>query len=66
MSPDEVLAYWFGELRDGQTVTNRSALWFGADPDQDAEVARRFGDALAVPGPARSTAGKATPRVSWH
>ena len=47
MSPDEVLAYWFGELRDGQTVTNRGALWFGADPDQDAEVARRFGDALA-------------------
>ena len=46
-APQDVLRYWFGELRDGWTVADRSALWFGADPRQDAEVVQRFGGEIA-------------------
>jgi uncharacterized protein (DUF924 family) len=34
MTPDEVLRFWFGELRPAQ--------WFKADAVLDAEIARRF------------------------
>ncbi len=53
---EDILRYWFGELRDGWTAEDRSALWFGAKPAQDAEVARRFGDLIAAGGGSVSAA----------
>lgn len=41
-----VLDFWFGEIRDGWTVEDRSALWFGGRADDDREIVRLFSDAL--------------------
>ncbi|NAW11353.1 DUF924 family protein [Halomonas sp. D1-1] len=40
MSSDEVLTFWFDELKPVQ--------WFRKDPRLDAEIARRFGACLAA------------------
>jgi uncharacterized protein (DUF924 family) len=38
MLPDDILAFWFGELQPAQ--------WFRPDPALDASIAARFGDTL--------------------
>ena len=38
-----VFDFWFGEIKDGWTVENRSALWFGGRAEDDKEIIRRFG-----------------------
>ncbi len=40
---DEVLQYWFGELKEGFPIADRSSLWWKGDPQQDQEIAELFG-----------------------
>ncbi|MGI9304852.1 MAG: DUF924 family protein [Gammaproteobacteria bacterium] len=49
---DRVLDFWFGELRDGSTVEDRSKLWFGSDVETDELIKKEFGSlhASAVKG----------------
>jgi uncharacterized protein (DUF924 family) len=47
-TPGGVLHFWFAYAADhAAAVADRMALWFGADFDVDAAIARRFGDLLA-------------------
>jgi uncharacterized protein (DUF924 family) len=44
ISPDEVLAYWFGDNPDDANVPRQRAdLWWGKNPATDEEIHRRFG-----------------------
>ena len=43
----EVLAFWFGALRDGWPTEDRSGLWFRDGAKNDPEIVRRFGETLA-------------------
>jgi uncharacterized protein (DUF924 family) len=36
-------AYWFGGAADDSAAQRQSRLWWSKKPDQDAELARRFG-----------------------
>ena len=47
--PEDVLDFWFGEIRDGWTAEDRNKLWFGG-AENDAEIIRRFGAALERAG----------------
>ena len=40
---DEVLGFWFGQITDGFTVCDRSDLWWGGNPKNDALIAELFG-----------------------
>jgi uncharacterized protein (DUF924 family) len=43
----EVLEAWFGnDTNTNRAIGNKSALWWGKDPDADAELRRRFGEAV--------------------
>jgi uncharacterized protein (DUF924 family) len=50
--PEAVLAYWFGDERDPidgvAALERRSALWFHGSPEQDREIADRFGGDLEL------------------
>ncbi len=39
----EVIDFWFGEIRDGFTVEDRSSFWFGSNEDTDRQIKTRFG-----------------------
>ena len=41
-----ILDFWFGEIQDGWTVEDRSALWFGGRTDDDREIIRLFSVSL--------------------
>lgn len=43
MNITPILEYWFGDLKDGMTTTDKSRLWFGADAQDDDEIRQRFG-----------------------
>jgi uncharacterized protein (DUF924 family) len=44
-TPLDVLEFWLGDaLQRGWPSQSRSALWFGGGKEQDAAIARRFGD----------------------
>jgi len=40
---EEILRYWFDEVGDWDFPPEREAMWFGKDPEVDAEIRRRFG-----------------------
>lgn len=48
-TPEAVLEFWFGPVVDGWTGDDRGQLWFGG-ADNDPEIVRRFGAALARAG----------------
>lgn len=37
-----ILDYWFGELKNGTTVENRSQLWFGGGTETDEYITTHF------------------------
>src|SRR5262245_691975 len=40
---DEILSFWFGELRDEQQYYDeRSKLWFASDPQTDRAIRNQF------------------------
>ena len=47
VQPDDILHYWFGELEDGWTTSDRNKLWFGALPADDQDMREKFGDTVA-------------------
>ena len=60
VGPADVLAFWFGEIRDGWTAEERGQLWFGG-AQNDAEIIRRFGAALERAGRGELDEWAATP-----
>ena len=46
ITPQEVLDFWFGEIIDEWTTTDRHALWFGARPADDEIIRTHFGEAM--------------------
>ena len=49
MSPDEVLAFWFGEPpEDEADLLSKVVRWFRGGPELDREVTARFGGAVEV------------------
>ena len=45
-TPQEVLDFWFGEIIDEWTTTDRFALWFGARAADDEIIRAHFGEAM--------------------
>ena len=45
-TPQEVLDFWFGEIIDEWTTTDRHALWFGARAADDELIRAHFGEAM--------------------
>lgn len=46
---DTIHSFWFGDsTADADVVRDKSALWWGKDPDVDAAMARRFRRALTA------------------
>lgn len=43
---EAVLDYWFGELTDDWLAEGRQDLWFRSTPEQDREIADRFGETI--------------------
>lgn len=60
-SPDEVLGYWFGELRDGIADQAHRKRWFQPDAAVDAEIRDRFGALLTAAANGELTAWRDTP-----
>jgi len=49
MHSEQICDYWFGEIIDGNTREDRSALWFGGGDAVDGEIRTRFeADLLAA------------------
>ena len=46
MDYEEILDYWFGEVKDGLTIENRGQLWYGSSPATDKEITERYADRL--------------------
>ena len=46
ITPQEVLDFWFGEIIDEWTTTDRFALWFGARAADDEIIRAHFGEAM--------------------
>ena len=46
ITPQEVLDFWFGEIIDEWTTTDRHALWFGARAADDEIIRAHFGEAM--------------------
>ena len=46
ITPQEVLDFWFGEIIDEWTTTDRHALWFGARAADDEFIRTHFGEAM--------------------
>lgn len=42
----EILAYWFGEIRQGLAETSKSDIWYGADPHIDDYIGTHFSQLL--------------------
>ncbi|WP_299177706.1 DUF924 family protein [uncultured Neptuniibacter sp.] len=40
---DEVLTFWFGQIEEGFTACDRSALWWGGSAENDRLIADLFG-----------------------
>ena len=40
---EAILEFWFGEIRDGFTTTDRSQLWWMGSPEQDQLIRQQFG-----------------------
>lgn len=40
---EEVLSFWFGPVKDGFTVNDRTALWWAGDGKNDRLIAESFG-----------------------
>ena len=49
-TPGDILEFWFGEIRDGWTTTDRGGLWFRDGAKNDPEIIRRFGATVAGAG----------------
>lgn len=62
ISPDDVLAYWFGDLPNAETLPATVSLWFKGGPAVDEEIRARFGDALEPARKGELDAWAATPR----
>lgn len=45
-TPEDVLSFWFGAHDDPAYPQTRSALWWGKDPETDADIRARFGPLL--------------------
>ena len=43
MSPQAVIDFWFGDIRDGWIRDDRTKLWFQASPDDDKRIKEQFG-----------------------
>jgi uncharacterized protein (DUF924 family) len=59
---DEVLQYWFGELKEGFPGTDRSALWWKGEPSQDREIKELFGKRVSQALRGELKAWELTPR----
>lgn len=46
MNYEDILNFWFGEIKDGLTVQNRGQLWYGSSADTDATIKSRYADRL--------------------
>ena len=46
MNYEDILSFWFGETKDGITVENRGALWYGSSAETDANIRARYADRL--------------------
>jgi len=46
MDYEDILSFWFGETKDGVTVENRGALWYGSSTETDAKIKDRYADRL--------------------
>jgi uncharacterized protein (DUF924 family) len=65
--PEEVLAFWFGDLDDrGLPAPERSQRWFRSAPEFDAEIRERFGEAIeaALAGHMESWANRPRGRLA--
>jgi uncharacterized protein (DUF924 family) len=63
MSPDEVLAFWFGEPpEDEADLLSKAVRWFRGGPELDREVTARFGGAVEVAVAGGLTEWEAEPR----
>ena len=41
---DEIIGFWFGEIKDGFTAEDMSWLWWAGGPDIDQNIQERFGE----------------------
>lgn len=48
MSPQAVIDFWFGDIRDGWIQDDRSPLWFQASQDDDKRIKKQFGELHAA------------------
>lgn len=46
MNHEDILSYWFGEIKDGVTAENRGSLWYGSSAETDATIKDRYADKL--------------------
>jgi uncharacterized protein (DUF924 family) len=63
VTPDDVLHYWFGDTdRNNPSINSaKGKLWWGKAEATDAEIERRFGEALAAAGRGELDDWAATP-----
>ena len=47
INSQDILDFWFGEIRDGWTVQDRFKMWFGGGKELDGEIRSRFGEFIA-------------------
>lgn len=49
MKPEDVLAYWFGQLQDGwfSDADERRKLWFGSRESDDSDMREKFGGLIS-------------------
>lgn len=43
---NQILDFWFGELKDGFTITNRGKLWYMGGEEVDSEIKEKFGEVI--------------------
>ena len=46
MNHEDILDYWFGEIKDGVTAENRGQLWYGSSAETDSAITARYADRL--------------------
>jgi uncharacterized protein (DUF924 family) len=60
--PEEVLAFWFGDARDGpQHALARMPFWFGPSAQVDREISERFGAVVDRAGAGELSSWEAEP-----
>ncbi len=62
LDPEDLLRFWFGDDVAGGSWKPRRADWFGGGPALDAEIERRFGDAVRAAQRGELDALGGTPR----